>query len=95
MLKQISDAELVNSNTSSSTGSSTEHLKAPTRPEYKVWKHFGFVTNEAGVIVRRKYSLYIYDISFCGNTINLSYYLEQKHPTTCLIDFHGANKEFH
>ena len=24
---------------------------------------------------------------------NLSYYLEQKHPTTCLIDFHGANIE--
>ena len=30
MLKQISDTELVNNNTSSSTGSSTECLKAPS-----------------------------------------------------------------
>ena len=32
-----------------------------------------------------------HNISFCGNMTNLSYYLEQKHPMTCLIDFHGAN----
>ena len=52
---QISDTELVNSNTSSRTGSSTECLKAPTRAK--------------------------------------CYYLEQKHPMTCLIDFHEANIE--
>ena len=33
--KQISDTELVNSNTSSRTGSSTECLKAPTRAKCK------------------------------------------------------------
>ena len=33
------------------------------------------------------------NISFCGSMTNLSYYLEQKHPTMCLIDFHGANIE--
>ena len=90
MEKQISDTELVNSNTSSSTGSSTERLKAA---KCKVWKYFGFMTNEAGVIVRCTYTVCIHDISFCGNTTNLSYYLEQKHPTMCLIDFHGANIE--
>ena len=58
MEKQISDTELVNSNTSSNTGSSTERLKAPTRVNCIVWKYFGFMTNEAGVIVRRTYSLY-------------------------------------
>ena len=36
MEKQISDTELVNSNMSSSTGSSTERLKAPTRAKCKV-----------------------------------------------------------
>ena len=58
MEKQISDTELVNSNMSSRTGSSTEHLKVPTRAKCKVWKYFGFVMNEAGVIVRHTYSLY-------------------------------------
>ena len=57
MEKQISDTELVNSNTSSRTGSSTECLKAPTRTKCKVWKYFGSVMNEAGVIVRRMYSV--------------------------------------
>ena len=57
MEKQISDTELVNSNMSSSTGSSIECLKAPTTAKCKVWKYFGFVTNEAGVIVRHMYSL--------------------------------------
>ena len=42
---------------SSSVGSSTECLKAPTRAKCKVSKYFGFGTNEADVIVRRMYSL--------------------------------------
>ena len=57
MEKQISDTELVNNSTSSSVGSSTERLKVPTRVKCEVWKYFGFVTNEAGVIVRHTYSL--------------------------------------
>ena len=56
MEKQISDTELVSSNTSSRTGSSTECLKAPTRARCKVW-YFGFVMKEAGVIVRLMYSV--------------------------------------
>ena len=36
MEKQISDTESVNSSMSSNTGSSTEHLKAPTRAKCKV-----------------------------------------------------------
>ena len=54
MEKQINDTELVNS---SRTGSSTECLKAPTRAKCKVWKYFGFVMNEAGLIVRCMYVL--------------------------------------
>ena len=95
MEKQISDSELVNSNTSSSMGSSTECLKAPTRVKCKVWKYFGFVTNEAVVIVSKMQVLCKYNISFCGNTKNLSYHLEQKHPTMCLMDFHGVNIKIH
>ena len=58
MEKQISDTELVKSNISSKTGSSNKCLKAPTRSRArcKVW-YFGFVMNEAGVIVRRMYSV--------------------------------------
>ena len=56
MEKQIDDTKFVNSNTSSRTGSSVECLKAPTRARCKVW-YFGFVMNEAGVIVRRMYSV--------------------------------------
>ena len=36
MEKQISDTESVNSSMSSSAGSSTKHLKAPTRVKCKV-----------------------------------------------------------
>ena len=86
MEKQINDTELVNSNTSSRTGSSTECLKAPTRARCKVW-YFGFVMNEAGVI-SKTHVLCKHNISFCGNMTNLSYYLEQKHPMMCLIDLH-------
>ena len=51
--------------------------------------------NKAGVIVRKQdaCTLCKHDISFYGNTANLSYHLERKHPTMCLIDFHGTNIE--
>ena len=58
MEKWISDTELVNSNTSSRMGSSTECLKALMyQSEVQSLKVFGFVMNEAGVIVRRMYSV--------------------------------------
>ena len=78
-----SDTESTNSSTSNSTDSSTEHLKAPTGAKSKVWKYFGFAMNETGTIVNKtwvKCTLCKNDMSFCGNTTNLSYHLEQKHP---------------
>ena len=59
MEKQISDTESVKSSMSSSEGSSTEHLKAPTRARCKVWKYFESVTNEAGVIVSKTHVLFV------------------------------------
>ena len=47
------------------------------------------------MIVSKMHVLCKYNISFCGNMTNLSYHLEQKHPTMCLIDFHGANIKIH
>ena len=82
-MNKISDTKFVNSSTSSSAGSSTEHLKAPTGAKSKASKYFGFATNEAGEIMsktRVKCTLCKNDISFCGNTTNLSYHSKQKHP---------------
>ena len=82
MVNRVSDTKSVTSSASSGEGA-TEHLKAPTGAKSKVWKYFGFTTNEAGTIVsktRVKCTLCRNDISFCGNTTNLSYHLEQKHP---------------
>ena len=59
MENQIIDAELVNSSMSNSMGSSVEHLKAPTIAKSKVWKHFGLVTNEAGVILSKTHVLFV------------------------------------
>ena len=44
MANEISDTESI----ASSGGSATEHLKAPSGAKSKVWKYFGFTTNEAG-----------------------------------------------
>ena len=55
MENKSSDTEFVSgsmsSSMSSSTSNSTEHLQAPTGPKSKVWKYFGFATDEAGMIV--------------------------------------------
>ena len=59
MENQISDTKSFNSSMSSSAGSSTGHLKAPTRAKSKVWKYFVFVTNEAGVIVSKTHVLFV------------------------------------
>ena len=83
MANEISDTESVTSSASSSAGSATERLKAPSRAKSKVWKYFVFTTNESGTIVsktRVKCTICRNDISFCGNTTNLSYHLERKHP---------------
>ena len=81
MPNEISDTESVTSSASSSGGSATEHLKAPSGAKSKVWKYFSFTTNESGAIVsktRGKCTLCRNDISFCGNTTNLSYHLRVK-----------------
>ena len=60
-----------------------KRLKAPSGAKSKVWKYFGFTTNESGAIVsktRVKCTICRNNISFCGKTTNLSYHLEQKHP---------------
>ena len=83
MANEISDTKSDTSSASSSAGSTTEHLKAPSRAKSKVWKYFGFTANESGTIVSKtqvKCTLCRNDISFCGNTMNLSYHLERKHP---------------
>ena len=83
MANEISDTKSDTSSASSSAGSTTEHLKAPSGAKSKVWKYFGFTTNESGMIVSKtqvKCTLCRNDISFCGNTTNLSYHLERKHP---------------
>ena len=82
MANEISDTESVTSSASSNGGSATKRLKAPSGAKSKVWKYFGFTTNKSGVIVsktRVKCTLCRNDISFCGNTTNLSYHLERKH----------------
>ena len=43
----------VSGRVSSSAGGSTEGLKAPNGAKSKVWKHFGFVTNEAGMTLSK------------------------------------------
>ena len=82
MANKISDTESVTSSASSG-GSATEYLKAPSGAKSKVWKYFGFTMNESGAIVSKtqvKCTLCRNNISFCGNTTNLSYHLERKHP---------------
>ena len=59
MKKQISGTELVNSSMNSIMGSSTVRLKRPTRVKSKVSKYFLFMTNEAGVIVRKTHLLFV------------------------------------
>ena len=49
-MNNISDTESVSSSTSGSTGS-TERVKALTGANNKVWKYFGFIMNETGMIV--------------------------------------------
>ena len=98
MASKISDTESVSSSTSSSTGSATNRLKAPVGVKSKVWKYFGFATNEAGVIVNKTRvtcTLCKQNISFCGNTTNLSYHLERKYPeqfTECCSLKQGSTK---
>ena len=83
MANKISDTESVTSSASSSAGSATERLKAPSGAKSKVWKYFGFTMNKPGAIVsktRVKCTICRNNISFCGKTTNLSYHLERKHP---------------
>ena len=47
------------SSMSSSAGSFTECLKAPTKANTKVREYFGFVRNEAGVIVNKIHVLFV------------------------------------
>ena len=51
MANKISDTESIISSTSSSAGSATTRFKSPSEAKSKVWKYFGFSTNESGVIV--------------------------------------------
>ena len=98
MAIKISDTESVSSSESSSTSSATDRLKAPAGAKSKVWKYFGFATNEAGIIVNKTWvmcTLCKQNTSFCGNTTNLSYHLERKHPeqfTECCSVKQGSTK---
>ena len=53
MANEISDTKSDTSSASSSAGSITEHLKVPSGAKSKVWKYFGFTTNESGTIVSK------------------------------------------
>ena len=59
MENQINDTESVNNSMSSSAGSFTERLKTSTRAKGKVWKYFGFVRNEVGVILSKTHVLFV------------------------------------
>ena len=50
----------------------------------KVWKYFEFPVNDAGTINNNKEvycNLCYHKLSYSGNTINLFYHLEAKHPS--------------
>ena len=53
MANEISDTEYISSRVSISAGGSTEGLKALNGAKSKVWKHFGFVTSEAGMTLSK------------------------------------------
>ena len=83
MANKSSDAESADSSENSSAGNSTDRLRPPTGAKSKVWKYFRFATNEAGIVVsktRVKCTLCKHEFNFSGNTTNLSYHLERKHP---------------
>ena len=57
MANKLSDAESADSIENSSAGNSTDRLRLPTGAKSKVWKYFGFATNEAGIVVSKMRTL--------------------------------------